>query len=131
MDTPGIITPPTPARWHRPGFGDRILNPGAGESLGGLRKQLHEPVVGSNQEKIRALFGNAVQNNMAVQIINPIPPAETVAPDYNGRRAVGAVERYRADRVTPPATTTITTLGGGGGAGTGGGASAPSGGPPQ
>jgi hypothetical protein len=76
-------------------------------------------------------FGNAVQNNMAVQIINPVPPAETVAPDYNGRRAVGALERYRADRVTPPATTTITTLGGGGGASTGGGASAPSSGPPQ
>ncbi len=76
-------------------------------------------------------FGNAVQNNMAVQIINPVPPAETAAPAYDGRRAVSAEERYRSGRVIPPASTTISVIGGGGGASTGGGASAPSGGPPQ
>jgi len=66
-------------------------------------------------------FGNAVQNNMAVQIINPVPPAATVAPDYNGKRAQSAIERYRSGNVIQPAASSIGGVGGGGGAPSGGG----------
>jgi type IV pilus biogenesis protein CpaD/CtpE len=69
-------------------------------------------------------FGNAVQNNMAVQVINPVPPATTTAPDYEGTRAAAAVERYRAGHVIPPASTSIGPLGGGGAPSGGGGGSA-------
>ena len=66
-------------------------------------------------------FGNAVQNNLAVQIINPVPPAATVAPDYNGKRAESAIQRYRAGAVIQPPSTSIGGIGGGGGAPSGGG----------
>jgi hypothetical protein len=66
-------------------------------------------------------FGNAVQNNLAVQIINPVPPAATVAPDYNGKRSQSAIERYRAGAVIPPAASSVGGIGGGGGAPSGGG----------
>jgi hypothetical protein len=66
-------------------------------------------------------FGNAVQNNMAVQIINPVPPVATAAPDYNGKRAESAIQRYRAGAVIQPVSTSIGGIGGGGGAPSGGG----------
>jgi type IV pilus biogenesis protein CpaD/CtpE len=75
-------------------------------------------------------FGNAVQNNMAVQIINPVPPAATAAPDFNGKRAESAIERYRAGSVIQPATTTLGTIGSGGPSG-GGGAPAAAGAAPS
>jgi hypothetical protein len=95
------------------------------------------PVIVGCDEQIRQeraptfgpAFGNAVQNNMAVQIVNPVPPVATAAPDYNGKRAETAIERYRAGTVIQPASTTIGPIGGGGTGGGGGGApAAPSGG---
>ena len=46
-------------------------------------------------------FGNAVNYNMSVQIINPNP---TYATDWitDGKKAGDAMDRYRKDRVTPP-----------------------------
>ena len=75
-------------------------------------------------------FGNAVQNNMAVQIVNPVPPVATTAPDYNGKRAESAIERYRAGTVIQPATTSIGPIGGGAAPSGGGGASAGAGAAP-
>jgi hypothetical protein len=72
--------------------------------------------------------GNAVQNNMAVQVINPVPPVATAAPDYNGKRAESAIQRYRAGAVIPPASTSIGGIGGGGAPSGGGGAGVSAGG---
>ena len=67
----------------------------------------HQPALGPG-------FGNAVQNNMAVQIINPNPPPRAGVADYDGRRAADAVARYRADQVIRPVPTTTTNVGVGG-----------------
>jgi type IV pilus biogenesis protein CpaD/CtpE len=80
-----------------------------------------EQIQRERQPTFGPAFGNAVQNNMAVQIINPVPPATTVAPDYTGKRAESAIQRYRAGAVIPPASTSIGGIGGGGGAPSGGG----------
>ena len=68
----------------------------------------HQPALGPG-------FGNAVQNNMAVQIINPNPPPRAEAADYDGRRAADAVERYRTDQVVRPVPVTTSNVGIGGG----------------
>ena len=68
-------------------------------------------------------FGNATQNNMAVQIVNPNPPVAREAPSLDGPLATDAVTRYRNDKVKQPAPTSIGTIGTGGATGgaTGGG----------
>jgi len=56
------------------------------------------------QENLHPSFGNAVQQNMAVQIINPSPTyssAEQV-PALDGPRAAGAQERYDTGEVIKP-----------------------------
>src|SRR5690348_7864485 len=98
-----------------------LLALGLGPAIAGCDEQIQReraPVFGP-------AFGNAVQNNMAVQIVNPVPPVATAAPDYNGKRAETAIERYRTGTVIQPATTTITTIGSGGSSGGGGGGAAP------
>ena len=87
-----------------------------------------EQIQRERQPTFGPAFGNAVPNNMAVQIINPVPPTTTAAPDYTGRRAVSATERYRNGNVIQPATTSLGGVGGGGGAGGGGGGGGASGG---
>ena len=91
------------------------------------------PVIGGCEEQTQREraptfgpgFGNAVQNNMAVQIVNPVPPVATAAPDFTGKRAETAIERYRAGTVIQPATSTISNIGSGGGGGGGGGGAPP------
>ena len=46
-------------------------------------------------------FGNSVEHNAAVQIIDPNPvTAEAGAPDLNGRRAAVAIDNYENANVT-------------------------------
>ena len=101
-----------------------VLALGLAPVLAGCDEQIQherEPTFGPG-------FGNAVQNNMAVQIINSVPPVATAAPDYTGRRSVSAIERYRAGAVIPPASTSIGGIGGGGAPSGGGGAGVSAGG---
>jgi hypothetical protein len=48
-------------------------------------------------------FGEAVNYNMAAQIINPAPNYAGLEPERNGRRAADAYARYELDQVFPPA----------------------------
>lgn len=52
-------------------------------------------------------FGNATQQNMAVQIANP--ETSTKAPTYDGAHTATAVKRYRQGQVIEP---TAETTGG-------------------
>ncbi len=48
-------------------------------------------------------FGNATQHNMSVHIINPDPAtAGYGAPEYDGVRAKGAMNRYKSGAVKAP-----------------------------
>ena len=73
------------------------------------------------------MYGKAVQNNVAQQIVPPSLAEPAGPPDMNGIRAAGAIDRYVRDRTTPlESFSTLTTGvggGGGGGAPPGGGAS--------
>ena len=46
-------------------------------------------------------FGNAVHNNIAAQVVNPLPPGPS-ASDTDGQRVGNAIERYRTNTVYPP-----------------------------
>jgi hypothetical protein len=94
-----------------------LLGLGLAPAIAGCDEQIQR----ERQPSFGPAFGNAVQNNMAVQIINPVPPVATAAPDYSGKRAESAIQRYRAGAVIPPASTSIGGIGGGGGAPSGGG----------
>lgn len=63
-------------------------------------------------------FGNAVEHDIAVQIVNPEPGPVTGAPSLDGRRAVDAFERYREGDVIHPPAYGISRLGVGPGQGT-------------
>ena len=52
-------------------------------------------------QPLSADFGNSVATNVALQTINPLPPADGVA-DSDGQRVGAAIDRYRADRVHQP-----------------------------
>lgn len=59
-------------------------------------------------------FGEAVRNNMAVQIIPPTS-AESLGPtDMNGARDEDAFTRYETNKVIQPQSPTATKSGGGG-----------------
>jgi type IV pilus biogenesis protein CpaD/CtpE len=45
-------------------------------------------------------FGNATQQNMAVQIANP--EVSTKAPTYDGAHTATAVKKYRQGQITEP-----------------------------
>ena len=54
-------------------------------------------------EPLGADFGNAVEHNKAMHIINPSPVyAAPETPDMNGPRAAGAVKRYEEGTVIQP-----------------------------
>ena len=54
----------------------------------------------SNKGAIHSDFGNAVESNMAVHIINPrVGGATTPAPEMSGRRGGVAVEKYMEGKV--------------------------------
>ncbi|MFA7430415.1 MAG: hypothetical protein WCZ23_09690 [Rhodospirillaceae bacterium] len=44
-------------------------------------------------------FGNAVQHNMAMHVVNPNPARVDVPPDYSGQRTAIALGRYNTDTV--------------------------------
>jgi hypothetical protein len=48
-------------------------------------------------------YGNSVQQNLSVMIVDPQPPtAANTEIDFDGRRAGLAIERYREGKVIPP-----------------------------
>lgn len=47
-------------------------------------------------------FGDAVRNNMAVQLVNPTPAAAAELPENNGARAGLAMQRYQEFKVFAP-----------------------------
>ncbi len=57
-------------------------------------------------------FGSAVRQNIAAQVVNPMPSPDMNAPDFSGARAAGAMDRYHASKVIPPVTVTTTDVGG-------------------
>lgn len=65
-------------------------------------------------------FGDSVRHNMAVQIVNPVPPAMVQGPtDMSGPRAGLAIERYETGKIidTRREQTTGSQQGSGAGAG--------------
>ncbi|MDE1918788.1 MAG: hypothetical protein KGJ57_22510 [Sphingomonadales bacterium] len=63
-------------------------------------------------------FGEANRQTMAAQIIDPVPPPETLAQNGSGDHVQAALERYRTDAVKrPDRVRTSTVASGGGGSG--------------
>lgn len=57
----------------------------------------------ANDQPINSDFGNSVQHNMAMHIINPAPNyAGSVVAPTDGRRAALAIERYQKGDVIAP-----------------------------
>lgn len=56
------------------------------------------------QEELHPTFGNAVNHNMSVHIINPAPTysVQQQVPDFDGPRAAGAQQRYDSGEIIPP-----------------------------
>jgi hypothetical protein len=52
-----------------------------------------------NRATLHPTFGNAVQHNMAMQVVNPNPARVDVPPDYSGQRTGVALHRYNTDTV--------------------------------
>jgi hypothetical protein len=73
-------------------------------SLGGLLAACADNVGYLDRRETIALSGgNAVETNMAAQMVDPWPRASanrTIA--YDGQRMQSAVERYRTNKVTAP-----------------------------
>lgn len=67
------------------------------------------------QEDLNPSFGNAVQHNMSLHIINPQPTYSTLqqVPDLDGPRAAGAQQRYDDGEVIPPERLRTSDTGGG------------------
>jgi type IV pilus biogenesis protein CpaD/CtpE len=59
----------------------------------------------------RPEFGQAVRNNMAAQIIDPLPPETMELPPSDGVRRALMIQRYQADEVESPPLPVTTTLG--------------------
>lgn len=67
------------------------------------------------QEDLHPTFGNAVQHNMAVHIINPAPTygVQQQVPELDGPRAAGAQQRYDEGEVIPPERLRTSSTGSG------------------
>ena len=61
-------------------------------------------------------FGNTMQHNWAVQVVNPEGENADVPPVMDGHRAASAIDRYEKGKVFKPEviTTTGGVIGGGG-----------------
>ena len=71
------------------------------------------------------VFGEAVRANIAVQVVNPMAPADRAPILANGERAALQQEAYATDTVEAPEDVgTLQGLGGGAGGGGGGGGGA-------
>lgn len=67
-------------------------------------------------------FGEALQQTLAAQVIDPNPVYTDPVPATNGQHTAAAIERYRKGQVKRPerqATSSIKTSGGGSGSGGG------------
>lgn len=65
------------------------------------------------QNQLGPDFGNSVQHNAAVQIIDPAPDLEgRETPDMGGVRAEGAINRYNTGTVIQPEQIKTTEIGG-------------------
>lgn len=67
-------------------------------------------------------YGDAVHNNVAVQSVQPTPPAAARPVPGNGETAALAQQRYATDKVKPPVAMTTSNVGnasGGSGGATG------------
>ncbi len=65
-------------------------------------------------------YGDANRNNVAVQSVQPEPPAAAQPVPGNGETATIAQDRYAKDKVRPPVamqTSNVSGLGGGGATG--------------
>ena len=63
-------------------------------------------------ENLGADFGNAVEQNMSMHIINPNPVyIAPEVPDMEGNRAAGAIERYQGGTETEAEVVRTTTVG--------------------
>lgn len=63
-----------------------------------------------NKEPLGRDYGNAVNHNMSVQVIDPAPNLEgKEIPDMAGTRASGAIERYDTGTVIQPEQLETTT----------------------
>lgn len=60
-------------------------------------------------------FGEAVQRNVAVQLVNPEAPADLDPAAFDGDRAALAIGRYKAGEVKEPEELSTSTVGGSGG----------------
>jgi type IV pilus biogenesis protein CpaD/CtpE len=60
-------------------------------------------------------FGEAVQRNIELQVVNPEPPPVVAEPTgLDGHRAALAITRYRTDKVKSPEALRSTDVGSGG-----------------
>ena len=56
-----------------------------------------------SKQHLSSDFGNAVNHNMSLQIVNPDPVyLAPEVPDFDGVRAAGAIERYKTGTVIEP-----------------------------
>ena len=63
-----------------------------------------------NKETLGRDYGNSVNHNMSVHVIDPAPNLEgKEIPDMEGTRASGAMERYNAGTVIAPETIDTTS----------------------
>lgn len=58
-------------------------------------------------------FGNAVEQNIAAQIVNPDAPEENTAPEHVGARIAVGQARYVIDKVDHPKEVRTSDVGGG------------------
>jgi len=97
--------------WNMKAFRLALLGAGLGLSLGACSDRLIEAPP----------LGNAVQQNMSAQIVNPKPVATDVAPEMNGERDALALTRYEKGKVIKPREIRTSDVGGGAGGGGGSG----------
>ena len=62
-------------------------------------------------------FGNAMQHDWAVQVVDPEGEKVGVPPVMDGHRAASAIDRYEKGKVFKPAAVTTTGILGGSGGG--------------
>jgi hypothetical protein len=65
-------------------------------------------LLGGCTQQPMAPLGNAVANDQAVEVINPDPHWQAVAPDLNGERAALAMRKYLGQQVIKPAEVSTT-----------------------
>ena len=81
--------------------------------LGACEK--YSPGLTTSQVSTGPGFGNTMQHNWAVQVVNPEGEKVGVPPVMDGHRAASAIDRYEKGKVFIPQVITTTTGAAGGG----------------